>query len=451
MLLRESRLVAPLKAAAKASPADETLMAVQRGGQTTLRFSGGQIYQNFHEESTTLWIKVACQGKMGVATTSSLSPESLRKAIKAAVTIARVCPKQTPPAFSTTPPQRPTPKLTSYFPSTTGRPLTETVQTIRKLSSQSNKIGIELAGSFVVGEEELAVVGSKGLVQYQPFSIAGLRLVATQGKASGFASQVVRDIEKLDPESLSKRAWDHCRLNRNPKPIPIGKYDVLLEPEAVAELVEWLSGIGFGAKQFFERTSFMTGRIGERLMSPKISIFDDGSDAQGLSVPFDYEGVPKERVALIEKGVAQNFVYDSHFAKLHHRPSTGHALSYDEFEGPMALNLFVNPGDTPANQLLKGMSQGLWISRFHYVNGLLDTRQALMTGLTRDGTFIVKDGRVVGAAKNLRFTQSILEAFSKVVGVSQERKLVADPSQGLSAVVTPALLIRGFTFTGQTK
>lgn len=451
MLLGQGRIVMNLKAASKASPADETLLCVQRRGQTTLRFSSGRIYQNFHEESISVWVKVACAGRMGVATTSSLSLESLRKATEAAVTIARVSSKQTPPSFSTAPLERPTAKITTYYPSTTQRPLAQTIQTIRKLCAQADKLGMELAGSFVVGEEELAVVGSKGLAQYQPFSIAGLRLIATQGKASGFASQVARDIEKLDLEGLSKRASDHCRMNRAPKAIPIGKYDVLLEPEAVAELVEWLSAIGFGAKQFFERTSFMAGRIGQRLMSEKISILDDGSDETGLAVPFDYEGVPKERVALIERGVAKGFVYDSHFAKLHRRLSTGHALPYDDFEGPMALNLFLPPGQTPTPELLKGISRGLWISRFHYVNGLLNTQEALMTGLTRDGTFIVKEGKVVGAAKNLRFTQSMLEAFSKVAGVSHQRRLVADPSQGFSSVMTPALLIRGFTFTGQTR
>ena len=468
MLLGESRLATALAQAAKRSPADETLLAAQRGSFTTLRFAGGKIHQNFHEEDITVWVKVAAAGRMGVATTCSIGRESLERAVAGAMTIVKMTApatkiggsvrhrtladgKQVAPAFSVTPPKEPTLELTTHFPQTLHEPFSEIVGKIRGLWRCSEKLGMGLAGSFVRGEEELAVVGSGGLVQYQPFSVAGLRLVATEGKASGFAAQVSRDLKTLDFDALAKRAWDFCRKNKNPQPIPIGKYDVLLEPEAVAELLEWLGAIGFGAKQMVERTSFMAGRIGQRIMHRSISIIDDGTDSQGLAAPFDYEGVPKRRVPLIQGGVAQNVVYDSHYAKLHHRSSTGHALSFNEFEGPLAGNLFMEKGTTPYKELLPMMDRGLWICRFHYVSGLLKTQEALMTGLTRDGTFLIKNGKVAEAVKNLRFTQSILEAFSRVAAVSRERRLIADPSQGLSAAVCPALLIKNFTFTGQTQ
>ncbi len=451
MLLGESRIVTALRRAAKASPADETLIAAQRGSRKTLRFAGGRIHQCFHEEEITVWVKVALSGRMGVATTCSLSRESLLAAIKSAVTLGTVSAKQLHPAFSTAPPKRPTPKLTTYFSSTTHRPLSEIVQMIRRLTQKSADQKMDLAGSFVVGEDELAVVGSRGLAQYQPFSIAGLRLVATQGKSSGFSSYADRNLDTLNSLGLAERAWKFCRLNRNPKSIRMGRYDVLLEPEAVAELLEWLSFIGFGAKQVMERTSFLAGRMGEKLMKRSVSIVDDGSHPEGLVVPFDYEGIPKQTVSLIQDGVASEVVYDSQTAQLHRRDSTGHAGPFDEHEGPLATNLFMAPGPTPHSELLPSMEQGLWISRFHYVNGLLKPQEALMTGLTRDGTFLIRKGKVVGAVKNLRFTQSILEAFSKILAISKERRLIADPAQGLSATVVPALLIRDFTFTGQTQ
>ncbi len=451
MLLGESRIVTALKKAVKASPADETLICVERGSKSTLRFTDGRIHQNFHEEDLSVCVKVAYDGRTGVSTTCSISHESLMRAIRTATTIAQVAAKQVPPAFSASAPMIPTPKLTTYFQTTAHFPVAKAVELIRHLWERSASKGMELAGSFVMGEDELAVVGSRGLHQYQPFSIAGLRLVATKGKSSGFAAQAVRNLGAFEPETLLRRAWDFCRLNKNPKKIPVGRYDVLLEPEAVEEILQWLSYIGFGAKQMVERTSFMSGRIGQKIMSPAMSIVDDATNPEGLAVPFDYEGVPKQPVTLIDKGMAAHVVYDSQYAKLHKRASTGHAMAYDEFEGPLAANLFLAPGETPYNEMLKKLKRGLWISRFHYVSGLLKTQEALMTGLTRDGTFLVQNGRVVGAAKNLRFTQSILEAFSKVLAVSRERRLVADPSQGLSAVVTPALLIKDFTFTGQTK
>ena len=451
MLLGESRIITALKRAAKASPADETLIAAQRESFTTLRFAGERIHQNFQEEDVTVWVKVALGGRMGVATTCSLSHEALMRAVRSAATIAQVAAKQVAPAFATAPSKIPPPKLTTYFPSTARRPLTEIVPMIQRLWTKSKTGGIHLAGSFVRGEEELAVVGSGGLTQYQPFSIAGLRLVPTKDRSSGFAAQAVRDLDALESEMLLERAMKFCRMNENPKEIPLGKYDVLLEPEAVTEILEWLGYISFGAKQVAERTSFMAGRMGERLMDRQISIVDDGANPEGLAVPFDYEGIPKQPVFLIERGTAAGIVYDSQFAKLYHRSSTGHAGAYDQFEGPLPGNLFLAAGQTPREELLKKLDRGLWITRFHYVSGLLKTQEALMTGLTRDGTFLIQKGKVVGAVKNLRFTQSILEAFSKVIAISKERRLVADPSQGLSAAVCPALLIRDFTFTGQTR
>ena len=451
MLLGEAKIVSALQKAARWSRADQTLLAVQRGAQTTLRFAHGKIHQSFHEEDLTAWVKVACGGRAGVATTSSLKQSSLEKAIEAALAIAQLSGKAIIPAFSASAPEQPAPKLTTYFPETVHRPLEETVRLIGSLWDRSRKQGPELAGSFVAGENELAVVGSGGLAQYQPFSIGGLRLVATEGKSSGFAAQAFRGINTLDADSLLGRALDFCRKNRDPKPLRLGKYDVLLEPEAVAELMEWLGYIGFGAKQVHERTSFMTGRIGDRIMGKEISIYDDGSDPRGLAVPFDLEGIPKQRVDLVTQGKAEGIVYDSQYGKMYRCPSTGHALPYDEFEGPLASNLFLRAGNTPRAEMLKRMGSGLWITRFHYVSGLLNTQQALMTGLTRDGTFLVEKGKVVGAVKNLRFTQSVLEAFSNVLAVSREQQLIADPAQGFSSVVTPALLIKGFTFTGQTK
>jgi len=452
MLLGKSRMVTALQQAAKRSPADETLLAAQRGAKTTLRFAGGAIHQNFHEEDVTVWVKVAAEGRTGVATTSSLSDRALARAIASALQIARLPSKQTAPAFSTHPPREEPAAIKTHFPMDHHQNLAEKIQMIRQLSQQTHRAGMELAGSFAAGEEEFCVAGSGGLVQYQPFSTTGLRLIPTQGKASGFAAGAVRDPKTLNPHALLRQALDHCRHNRNSKTIRLGQYSVLLEPEAVAELVEWLSYIAFGAKQLHERTSCFAGRMGEQLTHPTLSIWDDGTDARGLAVPFDFEGIPKGRVPLVEDGRACGVVFDSQYAKLYRRHSTGHAPAFDEAaEGPLATHLFVAPGKMPHHQMLQCMDRGLWITRFHYVNGLLDTQQALMTGLTRDGTFLVNKGKVVGAVKNLRFTQSMLQAFSKIQALSKEVRLVADPISGSPSVVTPAVLLKGFTFTGQTK
>ena len=464
-LLGSSRLLGLLTAAARRSRADQTLIACQRGGQTTLRFANGRFHQNFHSESVDVWVKVACDGHVGVATTNAVTPDALRRALEAAIAIAlargsettrrgavaRVGGRRRGAAFSVTPAKRALPRVTTYEPATVRRPIDDTIRTIHDEWRRAERQGYRLAGSFVVGDDELAVVGSRDLACYQPSTVTGIKVVATQARASGYAAATSRDLAQLEIPSVVERAVRLAQANRNPKDLPLGAYDVLLESEAVAELLEWLGFIAFGAKAFAERTSCLAGRLGDAVMGESISITDDALDPAGLAMPFDYEGTPKQRVPLIERGVATGIVYDTFYGKLYNRPSTGHAMPYDDTEGPLPLHLAMGAGSAPRSTMERQLGDGLVINRFHYVNGLLDTRRALMTGLTRDGTYRVRQGKVVGAVKNLRFTQPVLEAFSHVAAVSRERRLIADPGADLGSCLAPTLLIRGFTFTGKTQ
>ena len=450
-LLGESRLLSTLTQAARASKADRTLIACQRQGRTALRFAASRVHQNFHSETVDVWVKVACSGHIGVATTSAVSPDALRRAVEAAIAMAHVGAPRRGAVFSAAPPLKPIPRPATYIRQTIEQPIAETLKTIQRQWQRTEQLGFSLAGSFVVGEDELAVVGSEGLACYHPSTIAGIKAVASRDESSGYAAAAARDIRELDLPAVTERAIELAQANRHLRDLPLGRTDCLLEPEAVAELLEWLGYIAFGAKTLFERTSPLAGRLGDRIMGESVSIADDALDPQGLVVPFDYEGIPKRRVALIERGVATGVVYDSHYGKLYNCPSTGHAMPYDETEGPLPTHLTLAAGNTPRAAMEQMLGEGLVVTRFHYVNGLLDTRQALMTGLTRDGTFLVKRGKIVGAVKNLRFTQSILEAFSRVAALSRQRRLVADPSSDAGSVLAPTMLVRGFTFTGKTQ
>ena len=231
--------------------------------------------------------------------------------------------------------------------------------------------------------------------------------------------------------------------------MPVGRYEVVLEPEAVADLVEWLGYTAFGAKQVEERTSFLAGRMGERVMDPQVTILDDGNAPDSLRLPFDCEGTPKQRVVLIDRGVAAGIVYDATYGARFGHGSTGHAVSTDTTDGPLPLNLAMAPGRTTTAGMIRACKRGLYIPRFHYVNGLLNPRLALMTGLTREGACLIKDGALAAPVTTLRFTQSILEAFSGVRGISKERRLVADPSSGLGSALMPAVHLASFAFTGR--
>ena len=233
--------------------------------------------------------------------------------------------------------------------------------------------------------------------------------------------------------------------------LPLGTYEVILEPEAVAELMEWLGSIAFGAKSVEKRTSFLAGRMGEQVMDRRVTILDHGNEPRSLRLPFDFEGTPKQQVLLIDRGQAAGIVYDAAYGQRFGHPSTGHGMSADDVEGPMPLHLAMLPGTTSTAQMVRACSRGLLIPRFHYVNGLLNPREALMTGLTREGTFLIEDGKLVAPVTTLRFTQSIVEALRHVAGISKERRLVADPSAGLGCALMPTVHLKRFHFTGRSE
>jgi predicted Zn-dependent protease len=240
-----------------------------------------------------------------------------------------------------------------------------------------------------------------------------------------------------------------CAESQNPKEIGEGQYDVVITPYALDSLMNWLSYIGFGADPFQEGRSFMSGKLGEGIMGENISIWDDGLDPRGLPLPFDFEGVPKQRVSMVDKGTAKAVVYNSLTAKKEGKASTGHALPPDEEVSALPLNIFFSTGDSTQDEMIASLDKGLYVRRFHYVNGFLEPKRALFTGMTRDGTFYVENGKIKYPVKNLRFTHSMLDAFSNVELLSKETKLQL--SGWMGAAVLPALKIKGFNFSGKTE
>ena len=186
-------------------------------------------------------------------------------------------------------------------------------------------------------------------------------------------------------------------------------------------------------------------------MGRAITIADDATHPEGLRQPFDFEGVPTQPVTLIHRGTARGIVYDTTYGHLYGHPSTGHAPPPDEVEGPLPSHLVMEAGTLRHDALIRNCQRGVLIPRFHYVNGLLNPREALMTGLTREGAFLIEDGKLKAPIRTMRFTHSVLEAFRHVVGISKERRLLADPTQEVGCAVMPTLHLAKFRLTGRSE
>ena len=439
----------PLRRLLKGAPVDGASLALMTSRQRTIRFAFGRIHQDLFQQTSTLYAKVAVKGRVGVSVMHTGDTQLWKTAVREAADIARIAPK--PPGGVHFPSPQPFPRLTAYAAATAEITPAEYLAQLQHLMRLAQGCEVKLAGSLVIATDTLSVVNSAGIAATQPSTIATLRLVGVGPTCSGYASHTVRDITALDWEGCLERALKKCVTRQQPRDMPIGKYQVLLEPDAVAELLTWLGYLGFGAKQFAEHTSFMCGRMGDRITGEAITISDDATDPAGLAMPFDVEGVPTRRVPLIERGVATGLVYDTHYARLYDTQSTGHASTPDATEGPLPSHVCMAAGEATYETMLRAIDRGLIVTRFHYVNGFLDPRNTLMTGLTRDGTFLVERGKIVAPVTNLRFTERILEAFSRTRLMARDRQLIADPAQDAGGVLAPAILIDDFTFTGTSE
>jgi PmbA protein len=410
------------------------------------RFANSRIHQNVAEHDAQLRVRVVSDGRTGVATTNRLDDEGIREVVARA---SAICARA-----ARNPEQPPLPEDGVRPPATLGwRDATATADPevraaqARAVIAVADAHHLEASGANSTEAATLAIANTRGLRASESTTQARLITVLTGSDgSSGYAQIASPDVAVVDGSALGAEAADKAIRSAGAADLEPGEYPVVLEEYAVATILEYLSWIGFSALAVQEGRSFM--ELGRQVMGENVEIWDDGADPRGLPATVDYEGVAKRRVDVISKGVATALVHDSATAQRAGTVSTGHGLPAPNTFGPLAWNLHMAPGSVPRDELMSKLDRGLWVTRFHYVN-VVHAKRAILTGMTKDGTFLVENGRVVRPVRNFRFTQSIPEAFSRIAGASDATRLVTAEYSGISARV-PALLIDGFAFTGAT-
>lgn len=412
------------------------------------RFANSYIHQNMAEQNRTCTIRVAYGQQTGVASGNDVSPEGLTRTLRTAETIARLS-KANPhfPGFSE---PHTYAKIKSHDPATAVYGPIQRAEALKKVFDSGDKQHVNLAGAFFNGEEELAIASSTGLRAYQPNTHVFLNVIAITPTYSGAAQGISRRIADVDVVKIGETAIAKAILGQNPIDLDLGQYDVFMEPSAIAEIVEWIGYVGLGSRSIEEQTSFLAGRHGEQLAGANITMYDNATEG-GYGWAFDQEGTPKQEVHFLERGVAQDAVFDRISGHKLGKPSTGHmAGPTSTGEGSAAMHIHFKPGTEPAAKILERIERGIYITRTHYVNGLLDPRQLLMTGLTRDGAFLIENGKLTKGIRNMRFTQSILESLNKVEALSIEREPCPAWWGAAGSYLMPSMHIKDFTFTGKT-
>lgn len=419
------------------------------------RFAVGDLGQHMAIAEPSAAIRVARGSRVAEVAVASVEPAELSAAIARAALLAAEVPEDPHfPGFArdagaiAEPPGR-------WFGSTAGASPSDRVARLAPVFDAIAGAGFHATGAFETSVRADAVVTSHGVRRIHDSTLASFRVWALESAgargASGHGHATHPDVDALDLEAETRRAIEHAARGKNPVSFDPGAYDVVLEPAAVAELVEWLGFIAFGAEQLHQGSSPLSGRIGERLSGERLSIAEDPLGPFALVPPFDREGTARRRVDLIERGVGRGVVTDRGWAHRLGGESTGNAAAPTRFgqSEPTPAAMVVAGGEAAdSDALIRQVQRGLHVCRLHYVNGMLEPRRAVMTGLTRDGTFAIENGAVTRAVRTLRFTDSLLEAFARCDGLTRRRTLCPNRWAESGSVAAPAVLLRGLRFTG---
>lgn len=430
------------------SKTDETEAILTVRDSHLTRFANNSIHQNVTEGNRSLSVRVILGQKTGRAQTNGFSPESIESAVRTAIQIAEV--QRENPELVPLPEGQEYERIDGFVEATAALGPEERAEEVARVVDLCRKDGLTGAGAFSNEDSVVAVANSKGLFAYYRDTVAKFSVTAMGEDSSGWAIHTAKDAREIDTESLGHTAIEKALASRNPKEIEPGEYTVILEEPAVGEIVMFLGYLGFGALALQEGRSFMSGKIGQRISGENITIVDDAFHPQTIGMPFDYEGMPKQRVVIIEDGIAKGVVYDRTTAAKEGRESTGHGLPAPNAFGPLPFNLVVEGGNTTLEEMIASTELGILITRFWYTTAV-DPMQAIISGMTRDGTFLIENGKIIHGLKNLRFSQNMLEAFSRVGLISERTKLCpGDDRKFRWGAVAPAMKIEGFKFTSKT-
>ncbi|MCL4387432.1 MAG: TldD/PmbA family protein [Patescibacteria group bacterium] len=430
--------------ALKQSSADQTEVLISSVERNLTRFASNSIHQNTSVLSLACSIRVVNDGRVGVASATINNGEDVLKILERANLISKF--QQKDPNFKSLPEPGAIKLVNSFSKSTAEITPLEKAKKVKEVIDEIAKGGFQTFGAFDTVVSEVGVANSLGIGVYEVTSVANLSVIAMGKNSSGFAKEVSMDANKINHLKVTKTAIDKALRSKDPIEIEPGNYEVILEEEAVGDMAAYLSYHGFAAKAYHEGRSFLSDKMGKKVLGNNMTIYEDPFDKDTLLEAFDYEGYPKQKLTLIERGILKSIPYDSYTADIYKAKNTGSAFPAPNVFGPLPSRLKFEAGKSTKEEMIKNVKKGLLITRFHYVNAhhhkLLN-----ITGMTRDGTFLIENGKVVAPVKNLRFTQSIPEALSNVLEIGKDLKLVETFGYSL----LPALRIKEFNFTSKTE
>jgi PmbA protein len=454
----------------KLSTADEVEVLFSGGRFALTRFANNTIHQNMAEENHVVSVRSVFGTKTARAFTNRFDEESLGQVVRSAESLARVqhpdsdllpMPDSREAFGSAGGGARATQVPSRHFERTAGITPEQRAEGVKKIVGVAGKHGLTSAGVFSSAESFEGILNSRGLSNWHAQTSAEVSITMLATDSSGWQKASSPDVANLDPLRLAEIAAQKAVGSARPREIPAGKYTVILEPAAVLDIVGFMFW-DYSGMAILDQRSFLTGRIGTKLFGDNITIWDDVAHPLQTGSPFDGEGMQRQKVGLVENGVVKRVVYarataermkrseySEHKDKVGPIAATGHGFALPNEMGEMPLNIvFVPiPNAQTVEQMIASTERGVLVTRLWYIREV-EPFEKILTGMTRDGTFYVENGRVQGGLRNFRFNESLIHMLSNVEAMSEPVRSCGEESFDM---VVPAMKVKDFNFTEVTK
>jgi len=420
----------------------EAEVIVDVGTSSLTRFANSFIHQNVSEEVEEVTLKVAREGRVASSTTTASSAVALARFVEATLETAAAQPIDDDWPGVGGPVEAPS--VDAWDPDTASADPMVRAEAVKAFVDAGN--GLLGAGYCQTEARDRAYGNTAGRRVQGRFTTAVVDGIHQTGRSAGSGHAAGMALSSIDAEAVGALAAQRARDGVGSFDAKPGEYQVVLSPECVATIAIFLNVYGFNGKMAEEGMSFVD--LGERQFDDTFNLWDGPTDAGALFVPFDIEGTPKQRLDLVKDGVTTSLLHTRRTALKAGTESTGHAVQGAEMWGPFASNLFVGGGDASTSELIAGVERGIYVSAFNYCR-VLDPKTLVVTGLTRNGTFMIENGAIADPISNMRFTQSFVEALGpgKVLGTGDDARY-ADSEFGPLLVHAPSLLLDSWNFTG---
>ncbi len=446
--------------ATKLSSADEVEVLVGGGASALTRFANNTIHQNVADENHVVSIRVAFDQRTARATTNKFDDESLRRTVQAAEQMARVQHPDTDLLPLAEPSLAPAGASSQRaFDSSRALGPPERAEVVTKIVDVAKRNRLMTAGICSVNDSVEGIFNSRGLSAFHQQTIAEVSITMLADDSSGWQKLNSPDVRTLDPVALAEAAAQKARDSARPKEIEPGKYTVVLEPSAVLDIVGFMF-YDFGALSVLDQRSFLNERVGKQLFGSNITIHEDVGHPLQAGAAFDGEGVARQHVTLVENGVIKSLVYARGTAERVKRSAlagkvgeirpTGHGFPLPNEMGEAPMNIvFENMASQrkTLREMIASTERGIYVTRLWYIREV-EPYEKVLTGMTRDGTFLIENGKITGGLRNFRFNQSLVEMLSNVEMMSEPVRACGEESFDM---VVPAMKVRDFNFTEVTK